>query len=645
MAAPQQSTWSKLWSVLKGKALWLAAAGGLIVAATFLGLATPGAIGACWDAFSAGGPLLGPALKLGALLLGRLLLELSGSFLLTSTCEEVANELRSSMFASLLAADISYFDARETAQLVAELHEGVKEIRDGLRTAVGEGLPAVARVVGGTAALMMASPKLSAVLLAGLTPGFLAAHALGERLRRLVRRSQAAQARTSASAQESLLNIRAVRAMTGEASEAAKYTARLTESSAVSKRIGAEISLFSAGVSLGLSSIAGLVLYAGSYLVAAGDLSRGQLSAFLLQALQLEGALKGVSMVNARVTKASGAVSRVADVLELVPVVNRRGGWRPDRIEGDIVLDQVQFAYPSRPHLPVLRGVSMHIPAGTTVALVGPSGSGKSTLASLLLGFYAPTVPAPSASAGTAAATAAAAAAGAAAGAATPASASTPHGPGMIRVDGTRLDLMDLHYLRSHMAHVPQEPLLFNCSIRDNIAYGKPGATDAEVAAAAAAAQCGDFIAALPAGLDTQVGERGVSLSGGQRQRIAIARALLRDPRILLLDEYSNQLDVESEARVAAALKTLARGRTTIIIAHRMATVKAADVIYVLSHGRVVESGSHAQLMARGGMYAAMVAKQSGGGGSGAGSGDAAAIDAVLDEVAGELEAAAGSRR
>jgi ABC-type multidrug transport system fused ATPase/permease subunit len=566
-----RAAWSRLWKFVKAKVWVLGLAGGLIVAGTLLGVMSPAALGAVFDAFSVGGPVIGPALKLAALMIGKLAFDLFGSILLTNACEDIANSMRRDAFARLLHADVAFFDEAQTAALVSQLQDGVKDVRDTLRTVVGEGVPAAARVVGGAVSLLVLSPKLTVILGAVMSPLFVLGDRLGARLRKLARNSQEAQARTSSRAQETFFNIRAVRAMTGEQMEAEKYSVLLDTSSGISRKIGYEINGFRTLVSIGVAALAALVVGTGSYL----EMSKGDITAFMFQTMGLESALKSISIVSAKLARASGAVNHVSDLLELEPVVNKRGGYIPPRIDGDVIFEHVSFAYPGRPHAPVLRDISLHCPPGKTVALVGTSGAGKSTIASLLLGFYNPSA-------------------------------------GRVSIDGVPLQLMDMHHLRQHTAFVPQEPLLFNCSIRDNVRYGKPDATEEEIERACKLAHCSDFIGTLPKGLDTFVGERGVALSGGQRQRLMIARALLRDPKILILDEYSSQQDAQSEGKVAAALASLTKGRTTIIIAHRMATIQAADLIYVLSHGRVVESGNHAQLLARNGMYAELVRRQQG---------------------------------
>lgn len=666
---------SRLWRVIKKEAGWLILAGGLAVAAAALGLATPGLLATFWDKFdtaaqSKGADLAGPAIKLAALFIGRFILQLVASTTLANSTERVANGLRVELFEHLLESDIAFFDERRTAELVDSLSADVKEVRDSLRSLIGEGLPAVARVVGGIASLLYVSPKLTGVLGAMLIPGVAIGNALASRLRSLARKSQEAQGKAAASAQESLQNIRTVRAFTGESTESNKYTTLLDRSSAISKEMGKEYSFFRGIVSLGITAMAGGVLWAGNSLIQNGDMTRGQLGSFIVSTMALEQALETVSRLGAKTQRAQGAATRVADLLAEQPVSNASGGAQWDRVIGDVSFDAVHFAYPTRPHVPVLRGVSLHLPPGKVVAVVGPSGSGKSTLANLLLRYYEPTMPQVEQKPNTVTAGGAATSSPAAThhhvehqGTPVPSSTESPsskvsgsasdghHNPsvhrpgpissaaGMVRVDGYPLSLVDAHWLRKHVAFVPQDTALFASTLRDNIRYGNPSATDDEIKFAAEQANALGFINSLPKGLDTVVGERGVSLSGGQRQRVALARALLRDPKVLLLDEATSALDADSEAAVQDALTRAMKGRTTMIIAHRLSTIAKADLIYVLSHGRVVESGSHAELLQRNGMYAQLVKRQREGA-----IGPSTSVDSALDALeAQQLQTSGGS--
>jgi ATP-binding cassette subfamily B protein len=327
------------------------------------------------------------------------------------------------------------------------------------------------------------------------------------------------------------------------------------------------------GASAGVYAAIAAVLGYGGVLVSRGDLSAGALTAFLVYTLLIAMSLGGLAEMWAEVMRGIGAGERVFALMARVPGMPLTGGERPARVEGRISLDRVRFSYPTRPDAEVLKEISLEIAPGEVVALVGPSGSGKSTIAALLSRLYDPLA-------------------------------------GEVRLDGRPLTALDPTWLRERVGVVPQEPVLFSATIEDNVRYGRPGASAAEVREACKAAHADGFVSGFPDGYATRVGERGQQLSGGQRQRIAIARAVLKDPRILLLDEATSALDAESEHLVKDALAKLMQGRTTIIIAHRLSTVASADRVVVVEDGRIVESGPHAKLVAQGGLYQRLVERQ-----------------------------------
>jgi ATP-binding cassette subfamily B protein len=398
---------------------------------------------------------------------------------------------------------------------------------------------------------------------------------LGRRLRALSRESQDRIAESSAQASESLLAAQTVQAYTHEAVSRAAFGS-LTERAfdAARRRILARSLLTAIVIFLVFTSIVG-VLWIGARDVRAGGMTPGELVQFVIYAVMVAGAVAALSEVWGELMRAAGATERMVELIEAEDAIRDPQAPRrlPEPVRGEIAFEHVTFRYPARPELPALEDLSLRVRPGETVALVGPSGAGKSTIFQLLMRFFDPDA-------------------------------------GRVTLDGVELRAMARADFRARIALVPQDAVIFAGSARENIRFGRPGATEAEVEAAARAAAAHDFILRLPQGYDTEVGERGVMLSGGQRQRIAIARAILRDAPVLLLDEATSALDAESERLVQQAVERLAEGRTTLIIAHRLATVKKADRIVVFQDGRIVAEGTHGALVAEGGLYARLARLQ-----------------------------------
>jgi ATP-binding cassette subfamily B protein len=410
-------------------------------------------------------------------------------------------------------------------------------------------------------------------MLAVVPPVALGAVLYGRRVRKLSRDVQDALAASSDVAQESIAGIRTVRAFAAEPREAARYDRAVMSSFELARSRAVLAATFMAVASFAAGAAASAVLWYGGRLVVSGALSAGALVSFLVYTLIVAFALGGLTDLWADFMKATGATERIFELLDRTPAIAGAGGREPDRVEGRVDFEGVIFAYPTRREAPVLRGIDLSVRPGEVVAIVGPSGAGKSTIAALLSRLY------------------------------------DPDG-GRVLLDGRDLRDLSTEWLRRRVGVVAQEPILFSSSIADNIRYGREGATDADVEAAARAANAHDFVSRFPDGYRTLVGERGVQLSGGQKQRVAIARAVLKDPRILVLDEATSALDAESEHLVKEALDRLMSGRTTLIIAHRLSTVADADRVVVLDGGVIVQSGAHAALMAEEGLYKRLVERQ-----------------------------------
>ncbi|KYF72177.1 ABC transporter ATP-binding protein [Sorangium sp. So ce388] len=493
--------------------------------------------------------------------------------LFTTAGERVVARLRSQLFQHLLRQEVAFFDDHRTGELTNRLASDTTVLQSAVSLNVSMALRFVASVIGGVAFLFYTSPRLTLLMLAVVPVVALGSVAYGRRVRRLSRSVQDALARASEVAEEALSGIRTVRAFAGEKREEDRYAGRVAESFELArKRIRASGSFMGVVMFAGYSAVA-LVLWYGGHLVVAGRLTLGGLTSFLVYTIVVAFALGGLSDLWADFMKATGAVERIFELLDRQPAMADTGGLQPASVQGGLELQRVRFSYPTRRDVPVLKGIDLSVRPGEVIALVGPSGAGKSTISALLLRLYDPD-------------------------------------EGRILLDGRDLRDLSPSWLRRQIGIVAQEPLLFATSVADNIRYGRETASDAEVEAAARAANAHDFIQRFPEGYRTLVGERGVQLSGGQKQRVAIARAMLKDPRLLVLDEATSALDAESEHLVKGALEALMKGRTTLIIAHRLSTVMGADRVLVMDGGTIVQSGAHAALVAQDGLYRRLVERQ-----------------------------------
>ncbi|QAT82630.1 efflux ABC transporter permease/ATP-binding protein [Corallococcus coralloides] len=494
-------------------------------------------------------------------------------YLFTNAGERVVMRLRQDFFRRLMDQEVAFFDTRRTGELTSRLASDTTVLQNTVSANISQGLRNAVQALGGIVLLFYTSPSLTFLMLAIVPVVAVGGMVYGRRVRGLSRNVQDALAKASEVAEESLSGMRTVRSFAAEPSEVARYGNAVRNAYEVARNRARQSAAFMGGASSAGYIAAVVVFWYGGRLVVDGELSVGALTSFLIYTMLVAVSLGSLADLWADFMRASGAAERVFELMDRAPAIPANEGERPDTVEGRVELRGVHFAYPTRPDVAVLQGIDLTVNAGEVVAVVGSSGAGKSTLAALLSRFYDPL-------------------------------------QGELRLDGRPLKSLDPSWLRRHVGMVAQEPLLFSCSIADNIRYGRPDATDAQVEAAAKAANAHDFIQRFPDGYRTEVGERGVQLSGGQKQRVAIARAVLKDPRILILDEATSALDSESEHLVKDALDRLMQGRTTLIIAHRLSTVANAQRVLVMEHGRVVQSGTHSTLMTQDGLYRRLVERQ-----------------------------------
>ena len=486
--------------------------------------------------------------------------------------EKASADIRRALYQKLITLPIAFYDQHRTGELISRITSDISLLQSTFSVTLAEFLRQIATLLIGTLVIVTMAPKLTGFMFATFPILIISAMVFGKYIRRLTKQTQDQLAASSIIVDETLQSIRAVKAFTSELFETNRYRASINKVVITALKAARFRALFVSFIVFVLfGGIVGVLWY-GASLVQQGAITIGNLISFILYTTLIGGSIAGLGDLYGQIQRAIGASERVLDILseesELTPESPEPILLKP--IKGDITIKNVDFAYPTRTDITVLKNMSLEIHSGEKIALVGHSGAGKSTLAQLLLQYY-------------------------------------PIQQGEILIDGQLIQHYDLTELRTQIGLVPQEVILFGGTIAENIGYGKANSSLPEIREAAEQANALAFIEQFPESFNTLVGERGVQLSGGQRQRIAIARAILKDPSILILDEATSSLDAESEFLVQQALERLMQNRTTIIIAHRLATIRKADRIYVLKNGQIIESGSHGQLYEEGQSYRSMV--------------------------------------
>jgi ATP-binding cassette subfamily B protein len=568
---------AELWPFLRPYRRLLSAAILALVITATVALMLPLAVRRVVDNFNAESGAILDQYFAAAVIIAALLAVGTGLryLLVTRLGERVVADIRKAVFDRVLGMSPAFFEQLMTGEVLSRITTDTTLILSVIGSSVSIALRNLLILIGGMGLMLLTSAKLTGLVLLIVPLVIVPILTLGRRMRVLSRENQDWIAQSSGNASEALLSVQTVQAFTHEGESRARF-ADVTEKShdAARRRVNTRALMTVIVIFLVFTGIVG-VLWIGARDVRAGGMTAGSLVQFVIYAVMVAGAVAALSEIWGELQRAAGATERLVELLQAEDPVRdpARPVAVPRPVRGEIAFEDVQFAYPSRPGIPALDHVNLTIRPGETVALVGPSGAGKTSVIQLIQRFYDPDA-------------------------------------GRITLDGVSLSDMARHEFRRDLALVPQDPVIFAASARDNIRFGRLDATEAEIEAAARAANAHDFILRLPEGYDTYVGERGVMLSGGQKQRIAIARAILRDAAVLLLDEATSALDAESERAVQSAVDAMARTRTTIIVAHRLATVKKADRIVVMDQGRIVAQGTHDSLVAENGLYARLARLQ-----------------------------------
>lgn len=568
---------SQLWPFLKPYRTTMVMALVALIVTACISLILPLAVRRVVDGFQSSSAVLLDGYFSAALAIALLLAIGTGLryYLVTKLGERVVADIRKAVFDRMIRMSPTFFEKIMTGEVLSRITTDTTLLLSVISSSISVALRNTMILFGGMILMLFTSGKLTGLVLLIVPIVIVPIIVLGRRLRKLSRENQEWIASSSGSASEALLSAQTIQAFTAEAAQSENFSDVTDKSySSAHTRIKTRAMMTVIVITLIFFGVVG-VLWIGARDVRAGDMSIGELVQFVIYAIMVAGAAGALSEIWGELQRAAGATERLIDLLGATDPVKDPDtpALLPTPVKGEITFDKVQFAYPSRLNTSALDGVSFTVKAGETIALVGPSGAGKSTIIQLLQRFYDPQ-------------------------------------SGRITIDGLPIDTLERADFRSHIALVPQDPVIFAASAADNIRFGRPGATDAQVIAAAKAAAAHDFLAQLPDGYDSYVGERGIMLSGGQKQRVAIARAILRDAPILLLDEATSALDSESEKLVQEAVEDMAKTRTTLIVAHRLATVKKADRIFVFEDGKIVATGTHDALVAEGGLYARLARLQ-----------------------------------
>ncbi|MFC6688112.1 ABC transporter transmembrane domain-containing protein [Jhaorihella thermophila] len=576
-ASKRVGSLAALWPFLRPYKGLMAGAGAALVLTAMTSLSLPLAVRRVVDNFRVDDEGMLEQYFLGALALAAILAVGTGVryALVTKLGERVVADIRKAVFDRMIGMSPAFFEKIMTGEVLSRITTDTTLIQSVLGSSASVALRNTLLFIGSLALMLLTSAKLTGMVLLIVPVVIVPILVLGRRLRAVSRENQDWIAASSGNAGEALGAAQTVQAFTNEDAARADF-ARITETSydVSLARIQVRALLTVIVIFLVFTGVVG-VLWMGANDVRAGTMTEGELVQFVIYSVIMAGSVGALSEIWGELQRAAGATERLVELLQAEDTVNDPANpvTLPRPVRGEIAFDHVTFRYPQRPDAPALDDVSLTVTPGETVAFVGPSGAGKTTIFQLLQRFYDPD-------------------------------------QGRVTLDGLDLRSLSRRDFRAEMAMVPQDPVIFATSARENIRFGRPDATDAEVEAAARAAAAHDFIEALPQGYDSYLGERGVMLSGGQRQRIAIARAILRDAPVLLLDEATSALDAESELAVQRAVDALRQGRTTLIVAHRLATVKKADRIVVMDAGRIVASGNHDELVRQDGLYARLARLQ-----------------------------------